>query len=186
MVAHPESTTLSVEDYLAAEAASQLRHEYRHGHVYAMSGGTLAHDLIANAVRAALAAHLTTGPCMVLGPDVRLRVSPTIYYYPDAMVICQEDLELTASEIETPRLIIEVLSESTERMDRGEKFADYQTIAALEEYVLVNSRQRSVERFRRAERGLWIYQRYDPDSAITLESVDLSLPLAAIYRRTRL
>jgi Uma2 family endonuclease len=186
MVAHPEPTMLSVEDYLAFEEASQVRHEYRHGHVHAMSGGTIAHDLIANDVRAALAAHLATGPCMVLGPDVRLRVSPTVYDYPDAMVTCQEDLELTAIEIETPRLVVEVLSESTERMDRGDKFADYQTIAALEEYVLVNSQQRSVERFRRAEGGLWIYQRYDPDASITLESVGLSIPLAAIYRRARL
>src|SRR2546423_6468253 len=94
MVAQPGTATLTVEEYLALEETSQVKHEYIHGHVYAMSGGTIAHDLIANDVRAVIGAHLGDGPCMVLGPDIRLRVSEVFYYYPDAMVTCDEGLDL--------------------------------------------------------------------------------------------
>jgi Uma2 family endonuclease len=85
MVAHPEPAIMTVEEYLALEQTSQVKHEYSHGHVYAMSGGTVAHDRIANNVRTALDNHIGDGPCMVLGPDVCLQVSETVYCYPDAM-----------------------------------------------------------------------------------------------------
>jgi hypothetical protein len=78
VVAHPEPATTTGEEYLALEQTSQVKHEYSHGHVYAMSGGTIAHDHIANNVRTALDNHIGEGPCMVLGPDVRLRVSEVI------------------------------------------------------------------------------------------------------------
>src|SRR2546430_17181552 len=104
MIAHPETATLTVEEYLALEETSQVKHEYVRGHVYAMSGGTIAHDRIANNVRTALDNHIGEGPCMVLGPDVRLQVSETVYYYPDAMVTCDENLNPEAIEVWTPRL----------------------------------------------------------------------------------
>src|SRR5205085_6831127 len=132
----PEPATMTVEEYLALEQTSQVKHEYVRGYVYAMSGGTIAHDLIANAVRAVIGTHLGDGPCMVLGPDVRLRVSEVIYYYPDAMVTCDESLDLGALEVQTPRLVIEVLSDPTEASDRGDKFANVQTLDSFEEYLL--------------------------------------------------
>lgn len=81
MAAHASSTTMTVEEYLALEESSPVKHEYVDGHVYAMSGGTSAHDRIANNVRMALDAHLGDDPCAVHGPDLRLRISPMVYYY---------------------------------------------------------------------------------------------------------
>lgn len=187
MVAHSESVTMTVQDYLALEESSQVKHEYVHGHVYAMSGGTIVHDIIANNVRAIIRDHLRGGSCRLLGPDVRLRVSPTVYYYPDAIVICDDTLDLTDIEVRTPRSIVEVLSGSTEAHDRGGKFADYQTLNEFDEYVLVDSQRRGVERFRRAGgRGLWMYQRHEPDASVTIETIGLTCAVAAFYEGTAL
>lgn len=186
MAAQRERPMMTVEDYLALEVASPVKHQYVDGQVYAMAGGTVDHDRIANTVRALLDAHLGDGPCAVLGPDVRLRVNPTIYYYPDAFVTCDMSIDGEALEVGTPRLIVEVLSSSTESDDRGDKFANYQTIATLEEYLLVNSRRRAVEVFRRAEHGLWLYQQVAPDDAVALATIGLTCPVAAFYRRTQL
>jgi len=188
MVAQTEDMIMSVEEYLSLEEVSPLKHAYVDGHVYAMSGGTLTHDTIANNVRGEIRTHLRTrgGPCRPFGPDVRLRVSPTVYYYPDALVICEADLDFGAIEVTAPCLIVEVLSHSTEADDRGGKFADYQTLEKFEEYVLVDSRRRAVECFRRTEHGLWLYQRYDGDATITLETVGLTRPIAIFYEDTPL
>ncbi len=190
MVAQPEPdhTTVSVEEYLAQEETAEVKHEFVDGYVYAMSDGTLAHDLIANDVRAAISAHVARGDerCTIFGPDVLVRVSPTVSYYPDALVLCDSNLDLKSREVTTPRLIVEVLSESTEANDRGGKWANYQTLATFEEYLLVESRSRMVERFRRGEHGLWIYQRYAPDDNVSLETIGLTVPVATFYRRTNL
>lgn len=182
----PESVSLTVEEYLVLEEVSLERHEYISGQLRAMAGGTLAHDRIANTIRAALDAHLGDGPCGVYGPDVRLRIGESISYYPDAMVICDE-MEAPGDEevsVSVPRLAVEVLSDRTEAIDRGDKFADYQSLPSCAEYLLVSARRRGVECFRRAAAGFWTYQRYSPDEALTLGA--FVCPVAALYRRTRL
>ncbi len=179
-----QQATVSVAEYLTIEENSQVKHEYVAGAVHAMAGGTLAHDRIANDIRTVINAHLGAGRCALYGPDVRLRVSPILYYYPDAMVICDESLDLGAIEASAPRLIVEVLSDSTEAADRGGKFAHYQTLGSLEEYLLVDSQRRSVELFRRAASGFWMYQRHVLDESVTLETINLTCPIAAFYRRT--
>lgn len=185
MVARFDSTdtAMRIEEYLALEESSPIKHEYVDGYVYAMSGGTLGHDAIANNIRAELRAHLRgrSGQCRASGPDVRLRVSPTVYYYPDAIVTCDAAFDPGAVEVRTPRLIVEVLSRSTEADDRGEKFAHYQTLESFEEYLLVDSRRRAVERFRRTGDSLWTYQRYAPDESVTLATIGLTFPLATLY-----
>lgn len=185
MAAEPDDVSMTVEEYLALEEISQIKHEFVNGHVYAMSGGTLDHDTIANNVRAAFLAHISDDLCRPAGPDVRVRVSATIAYYPDALVVCDATLRGADREIHTPRLIVEVLSDSTEANDRGDKFANYQSLASFEEYLLVASRRRAVERFHRSESGLWHYHRYGPDDTVALESVGLSCPVAAFYRRAQ-
>jgi Uma2 family endonuclease len=181
----PLNQSMSVEVYLELERTSQVKHEFVDGAIYAMAGGTIRHDRIANNVRATIDAHLGEGPYVVLGPDVRLRVSDTVYYYPDALVTCAETLSGRDIEIATPRLVVEILSEGTEATDRGEKFANIQTIAGCQEYLLVDSRHRAVECFRRTGERLWVYQRHGPDEHITLESIGLACPVAAFYRRTQ-
>ena len=184
MVANPHENTITVEEYLAQEAVGNVKHEYVDGYVYAMSGGTLAHDVVGNNVRAIIRDHVRGGTCRLFGPDVILRVNPQIYYYPDALVVCEDALDLTEREVRSPRLVVEVLSDSTEANDRGDKFKNYQTLATLDEYFLVEARRRSVERFRRSERGLWIYQQYAPDASVTLESIGLTCSIADLYDGT--
>ncbi len=186
MVAKPDDVFMTVEEYLALEETSPVKHEYVDGHVYAMSGGTIDHDTIANNIRAILVTQVGDESCRALGPDVRVRINPSISYYPDALVTCDATIDGGEHELTTPRLIVEVLSDSTEANDRGDKFANYQTLDTFEEYLLVASRRRSVERFRRTGRGLWLYQRYPPYEGVTLEAIGLTLPIDAFYRRTRL
>ncbi len=186
MVANPEPTTMPVEEYLALEETSQEKHEYVHGYVYAMFGGTSAHDAIANNARFEIMSHMRDGRCELRGPDMRVRINANVYYYPDALVICDEIIGDTAIEVGTPCLIVEVLSGSTEANDRGGKFAHYQTLATFEEYVLIDAHQRSVERFRRTAPNLWTYQRYGPGDDITLETIGLTCPIARFYNGTQL
>jgi Uma2 family endonuclease len=184
MVAERKQPAITVEEYLAQEAVSQIKHEYVHGYVYAMAGGTLDHDTIANNLRNIIFNHLGDGPCRINGPDVRVRVEQAIYYYPDAVVTCDDTLSGTAIEVTAPRLIIEVLSDSTEAVDRGGKFADYQALPMLAEYLLVDSRRRIVERYHRADHNRWLYERSTADDSITLESIGLTCSVAAFYRHT--
>ena len=186
MVARSTAASLSVPEYRALEESSQIKHEYIHGHIYAMAGGSLAHDVVAHNVRALIDAHLGDGPCRVLGPDVRLRVDDDTYYYPDALVVCDEWLDLTAVEVSLPCLIVEVLSEGTEVRDRGIKYAGYQTLSSCVEYLLVDARRRTVERYWRSENGVWRSERRAADGSLTLESIGLTCPVDALYRRTSL
>jgi len=186
MVAYLKQATMTVEEYLALEETSEVKHEYVRGYVYAMPDVTLAHDRIANNVRTALHNHLGDGPWRMQGPSLRVRVGDDACYYPDAFVIRDDTADGTATEVTTPRLVVEAPSESTEANDRGDKFADYQSLASFEEYLLVSPRRRSVERYHRTARGTWTYQRYAPNDTVTLETIGLSLPVGTLYRGTQL
>jgi Uma2 family endonuclease len=186
MVADEQHETITVEEYLRAEEFSTVKHEYVYGHVYAMAGGTLGHDRTCNSIRALIFAHLRGTPCYLQGPDAMLRVSPEIYYYPDAFVHCGETIDATAKAVSRPRLIVEVLSDSTEAIDRGAKFRNYQTLDSCDEYLLIDGRRCVVELFRRGERNLWLYRLYGPDDSLTLETIGLTCTLAEIYEGTGL
>jgi len=188
MIAQQDSAgaRVTVEAYLASEQAGDVKHEFVHGTVYAMSGGSVNHARLANTVRANLRAHLLHTPCDVLGPDVRLRIGAAVYYYPDAMVLCDAQLDGAAVEVDAPRLVVEVLSDGTEARDRGTKFAHYQTVPWLEEYVLVDSRRRAVECFRRSTNNMWSYRCCGNDDMLMLQTVELSVPLQELYAGTGL
>ena len=186
MVAYLKQATMTVEEYLALEETSEVKHEYVRGYVYAMPDVTFAHDRIANNVRTALHSYLSDGPWRMQGPSLRVRVGDDAYYYPDAFVIRDDTVDGTATEVTTPLLVVEVLSQSTEANDCGDRFADYQTLAAFEEYLLVSSRRRSVERYHRTAQGAWTYRRYAPHGTVTLETIGLSLPVGTLYRGTQL
>jgi len=191
MVAQPSILTFTVAEYLALEEASDVKHEYVDGYLYAMSGGTLDHDTVANNVRRILGNHLVDAEsggdsCDVRGPDVQLHTSPTVYYYPDAIVTCGQPPSGTATGLHDASLVVEVLSDSTATRDRGEKFTNYQLLPSFAEYLLVDGRTRAAERYHRAPDGSWSYQRYAAGSTITLRTVGLAAPLDAFYARTTL
>ncbi len=174
-------TPLSVEAYLEGELRSELRHEYLAGEVYAMTGASAPHNLIAGNLFAALHAHLRSGPCRVFMSDMKLRLRDAqddYFYYPDLMVACR--LEDNARYWrEQPKLVAEVLSDSTERIDSREKLFAYRQIAALEEYVLIAQDRREVTVYRRAES--WVALRLRDEAELELASVGLRLPLAQVY-----
>lgn len=106
------------------------------------------------------------------------------YYYPDVVVTCdQRDLSSTEDFILYPSLIIEILSPSTAKFDRGGKFTDYQTATSLQEYVLINQSEMSIECFRKNEQGIWIYQTYKRGEKVDFASVDLNCEIELIYQK---
>ena len=113
---------------------------------------------------------------------MRLQIdSENIYYYPDLLVTCDEGDRLTKQYKSYPCLIVEVLSESTEAKDRGKKFAHYQQIETLKEYVLVSQWEQRVEVFRRTDNQFWLLQTFTPDQIIDLQSINLQIPISLIY-----
>ncbi|HIK45986.1 MAG TPA: Uma2 family endonuclease [Leptolyngbyaceae cyanobacterium M65_K2018_010] len=185
MVASPQPD-LTVQDYLHLEAASPTKHEYIDGAAYAMAGASDAHVTITVNLAALLRSHVRGSGCRVYIADLKARIEArNCFYYPDVMVTCDErDRENDMYKC-FPKLIVEVLSESTEAFDRGDKFADYQSLETLEEYVLVNTRHRRVECFHRNEAGLWVL-RYHTEGEFTLASLNFSAPLAALYEDVEL
>ena len=182
MQAAVESDYVPVAGYLAAEETSDVRHEYLGGLVYAMAGETTVHNQISQNLLFNLRQHLKGGPCKIYISDIRVNFdlrNDEYYYYPDIVVTCDKR-DTHKRFIRHPKLIIEVLSESTERVDKREKFFAYTTIESLEEYVLVAQTSREVTAFRRAN-GWRAEKIAGPEASLTLNSLQLALPLTAIY-----
>jgi Uma2 family endonuclease len=177
---------ISPEEYLKIDRASvDVKYEYMDGQMYAMSGGTVNHAEIALNLLIALREHLGDGPCHAFSSDVRVQVAEEKYYYPDVTVSCNpEDWQQGANDmVRTPRLVVEVLSPSTESFDRGKKFRTYQACPSIEEYVLIRTEYQEVEIYNR-QSDIWTYRRFEPGQDIELRSIGLTIPLAALYRRT--
>jgi Uma2 family endonuclease len=173
---------LTVERYLEGEQRSDVRHEYLGGVVYAMAGASDEHNAISLNLASALLAHLRGKSCRVFMVDskVRLQVAADdVFYYPDLMVACDpRDKDRFFKRY--PRVLVEVLSESTERTDRGEKFLSYTQIEALEEYILVAQDKMEVTLFRRANR--WQAEILNAATqSLPLASIDFSIALPSIY-----
>ena len=184
MVASPQKSYLTPEEYLQLENDSVIKHEYFDGEILAMAGATDAHVTIAGNIFAMLLGHLRGSGCRVYISDMKVRIeAENRFFYPDVMVTCEaEDREYNTYK-KFPRLIIEVLSDSTEAFDRGDKFADYQSIPSLEEYVLINTKKARLECFRRADNGMWLlqfYELYKTDFA--LNSIGFEGKLEEVYQ----
>ncbi|MEH1904303.1 MAG: Uma2 family endonuclease [Nostoc sp.] len=185
MVALPDNTLMSAEEYLLWESTQEERYEYWDGEVVMMSGATRNHNRISANFFKLLDDALAERSCEVYIVDVKVQVEPEQkYFYPDVVVTCDErddDPQL----IQYPCLIIEVLSPSTEAADRGKKFAKYRQSPTLQEYVLVQVAQPSVEVFRRNEQGKWVLSEYNLDERLRLESVDVEIAIAHLYRQVQ-
>lgn len=173
----------SYAEYLAYERDSQLKHEYVDGEIIAMAGGSIRHSALASRVGAALENSRRSG-CIVFQSDMRLRVLATgKATYPDVSMVCGaiegDPGDPGGSTITNPTLIVEVLSPSTEQVDRGEKWQDYQRIPSLQEYVLVSQSQPRIEWYRRLDSGGWEY-REATEGVVQLPS-GVTLDLARLY-----
>ncbi|MDD2723252.1 MAG: Uma2 family endonuclease [Methylovulum sp.] len=175
------SEFISVEDYLREELARQIKHELIDGHVYAMAGVSANHERIAGNVYRKFGDHLENSPCEPFGSDMKLRVKDN-FFYPDVMVDCQFD-ESEPYYTETPVLIVEVLSRSTRKKDETLKFMTYINLPSVQEYVLIEQDIADVTVLRRREG--WLPNHYFLGDDITFESINLTLPVADIYRRVQ-
>ncbi|MDY7014200.1 MAG: Uma2 family endonuclease [Cyanobacteriota bacterium] len=173
---------LSPEAYLEAEKNSPQKHEYIQGQIYAMAGASDAHVTITANVVALLRNHIRGTNCRVYMTDMKAKIeSLNIFYYPDVMVTCDQRDRNFDYYKRYPCLIVEVLSDTTEAFDRGDKFADYSELETLTEYVLINQKRLRVERFCRDAAGQWILYRYKEGDELNLESIDFRCPVAAVY-----
>lgn len=177
----------TVAEYLELERNSAERHEYNDGEILAMAGGTPEHSLlVANVIRE-VGNRLKGKPCRVYDANLRVAVSgPSRYLYPDSSVICgpvEYDLQdVTRQTVMNPRLVVEVLSPSTEAYDRGEKFTRYRAITSFQEYVLVSQHAPLVETYFRQADGTWLVSFFSGmDAVAQLPSLDVRLPLHEIY-----
>lgn len=182
MVASPEQVHLSPEQYLSYEEASPIKHEYRDREVYAMAGASDAHVTIALNLAVGLRSHVRGTGCRVYLSDMKAHINANNrFFYPDVMVTCDDRDQATATYKQFPCLIVEVLSASTEAFDRGDKFADYQSLESLQEYVLINAKRQRIECFRRSE-GRWVLETYTAtNETFTLSSINYEGEMAAIY-----
>ncbi len=182
MVAQPQSGYISPEAYLAAELKRPIKHEYRNGYVYAMSGASDPHVRISINLVSTLNSHLRGTVDRVYSSDMKTRIEAlNIYYYPDAMVTCDDRDRAEQYFKRYPKLIIEVLSPSIEAFGRGDKFDDYQHLESLEEYVLISQTRMRVECFRRNTEGLWVRYVYRAGDAAELASVGWQGAIVDLY-----
>lgn len=174
---------LSPREYLERERLADYKSEYYDGEVFAMSGGTRNHSLIATNVSTSLNLALRGSGCLVFNSDLRVHIPEAgLYTYPDVSVVCGEErfLDDEQDTLVNPVLVVEVLSPSTERYDRGQKFAFYRALGSLREYVLVAQDRPSVEVFRKNDEGRW--ELYEAQGgAVALASVGCTLRLEDLY-----
>jgi Uma2 family endonuclease len=177
----------TIAEYLAMEEQAVDRHEFHDGEIMAMSGGTYTHSRINTNLIGGLVQRLRGTPCEPLDSNMRIRIaSRASFIYPDISIVCGgpkfdvDDPKRTT--IINPRIVVEVLSDSTERYDRGKKFDLYREVTSLEEYVLVSQHETLVETFLRQPEGAWLFMPWKGlGAAMELRSVKLSIPLSEIY-----
>ena len=182
-----ERRLFTVAEYLAMEELARDKHEFHEGEILAMSGGTFQASRIAINLGAVLVSRLRGKPCVPVESNMRVRIGRKLnYVYPDASIVCgppafdEDDRKQTT--ILNPRVVFEVLSESTEAYDRGRKFSLYREVESMEEYVLLSQGEPLIETFRRHSDGNWQITSHRGIEAIApLASVRIELPLAEVY-----
>lgn len=176
----PVKTELTFEDYVRFEMTSPVRHEFVDGNLFVMAGGTKRHNLLAGLLYAKLLPVALTRGCFAYISDVIARMPSGKGYYPDLMVTCDSSLDSNRTVLR-PSIIIEVLSSSTEAIDRGEKWEQYQTIPSLEQYILLSQNDAIAEIYSRQE-SKWIYERISGDAVLTLSSLGFEVVLSELYQ----
>jgi Uma2 family endonuclease len=182
--------SLTEDDYLALERASDHKHEYYTGHVVALAGGSAQHNRITINSITSLYAQLQNRSCAVYSSDMRVRIPQRqSYLYPDVSVVCGQELfeDIGQEILLNPIVIIEVLSPSTERHDRGQKFELYRTIDSLQEYLLIAQDARRIDHFIRQSDTLWTFASIgEEEGHIVLPSIECTLTVSAIYHNVSL
>jgi Uma2 family endonuclease len=184
------SKQMTFEEYLEFEEKALVKHEFVDGYAFvkdpdesqlqAMAGGTDYHNTIALNIAAKAKAATRGTPCRVFASDVKIRTPDDIGYYPDVFVTCSEEND--GSRVKRfPCLLVEVLSDSTGDIDRGEKWQNYRKVNSLEAYILVSQKQRFVEIYRRMEGGSWRYEVLENEGSLDLPCINTAITLDEVY-----
>jgi Uma2 family endonuclease len=178
-----EKTHLTPAEYLAFERQSEERHEYHGGELRLMAGASRKHNIISLNIASLLREKLRGKPCRPFMSDMRVRIaSAQRYFYPDIAVICGTEAFVEEDIATDATVIIEVLSETTEAFDRGEKFESYQRLPSIQDYVIVSQSEQRVERFHKLSHNEWRYLAFNqPDDVLQLDAIGVQIPLKEIY-----
>jgi Uma2 family endonuclease len=189
MATNPHQQHMSVEEYLELDRNSpDAKYEYIDGVVYnlrevqALAGGSIAHARIALNTAKLLDTLLAESACQVYTSDVRVQVTASRYVYPDVTISC-EPADWQDDTLYGPRVVVEVLSPSTEAYDRGKKFAYYQQIPTLQEYVLISQQQQRIEVYTREDKHTWRYQLFGVGETVALTSINVTFDITMLYER---
>ncbi|MEO7714722.1 MAG: Uma2 family endonuclease [Capsulimonas sp.] len=178
-------TYYTPEQYLELERTADHKSEYYAGQIFAMAGASEEHNIITFNLAQGIGPQLRGRSCRGYTSDMRVRVDTTgLYTYPDAVVVCGERVfdDKPVKTLTNPTVIFEVLSPSTESYDRGEKFAHYQRLPSLTDYVLISQDKMRIEHYLRQDENHWLLSVItEPHGELALESIDCTLTLAAIY-----
>jgi Uma2 family endonuclease len=185
-----EKQKFTIEEYLQMERASDVKHEYYQGEIFAMAGASNRHITISSNLIAELHQRLKTSPCFPYGSDMRIHIPEnTLFTYPDISIICGEinTFDKDKDTALQPIILIEILSKTTRDYDRGGKFKLYRDIPTLKEYMLVDSENICVEIFRINEHNHWELEEYkNLQEIVTLPAIGVSVSMEDIYARTML
>ncbi|MDX1907851.1 MAG: Uma2 family endonuclease [Bacteroidia bacterium] len=180
------SLRLNVADYLELERSADVRHEYHRGELFAMAGGTRNHSMLGGNIVTEFNLLARRSGCTSFNGDLRIRIeAEDCFLYPEASLVCGPEhySPLDPNALVNPVLIAEVLSDSTEAYDRGEKFRLYRTLSSLRDYVLISQKQPLVEVFSRDESGLWQFRAYEGlETTISLPSMGAEIAMRDLYR----
>lgn len=182
-VAKDKFPLLTAQEYFTWEEKQLEKHEYINGQVYAMGGGSVNHGRIAIRLTALFDAHLEGSGCITGNSDIKVNIVETNNYtYPDASVTCDQRDKSNPNYFTYPCLIVEVLSDSTEAYDRGNKFRMYRKNLVLKDYLLVSSTCIEMDLYHKNDAGEWIIINYQAGDMIELKSITLSFPIEQVYR----
>ncbi len=175
---------LTSEQYLAIERAAEFKSEFYDGQMYAMAGASFRHNQITSNLFINLGIQLRGGPCRPLGSDLRVSFGGGEYTYPDITVVCgtPQFVDGAFDTLTNPRVIIEILSPSTQNWDRGGKFVHYQRLASLQHYVLIGQETPTVRQHDRQTDGSWLLTEITwPHGVLILDSIAAAISLREIY-----
>ena len=180
---------LTSEEYLAIERDTERKHEFYRGEMFAMVGASREHNLVAGNIFASLHSQLKDRDCQVFTGDMRVKVSATgLYTYPDVIATCKSP-KFEDDHVDTllnPQVIFEVLSESTEKYDRGKKWEHYRQIESLREYVLVSQDHPQIDHFVRQDDGHWLLDEASGlEASLELPTIDCRLQMADVYAKVQ-
>lgn len=183
----PQPIKMTEAEYFAFEDASETKHEYAKGYVYAMAGATVRHNTIINSISLALGIQIGDRDCTINTSDTKIQVSALGHYrYPDVVIFCGEPQFANEREdmIRNPIVLVEVLSDSTALTDRDPKLLEYTQIDTLQTYLLVSQDEPRIERYQRTESGDWLYSSINGlDGEVALPAIDCKLALSKVYQK---